>query len=181
MPQQHPATNPPQILVTLGSTFTNDEAFFRIAAESALLAAARAHIVTGKRTPHILNALHQAPPGPATISQWIDYTQEFPHLSGIVHHGGMATTHSALIHGIPQIVIPHAGDQFPQAARVTQARVGYGIKAQDFTMQNAPILLTDILWAPDFAEKARTMARHLHTLGGIPRAAQAIETLGNIS
>jgi len=167
----------PLVFITLGSTFANDERFFRIAAESALLNVARPVIATGKRVPKILASLKEAPPGPAIVRDWIDYSQIFPHLAGIVHHGGMATTHAALVHGIPQVIIPHAGDQYPQAARVTQAQVGYGIRTRDFTMENAPLILTDIIWGEEFRARAQEMALSLNELGGPTRAARAVESL----
>ncbi len=179
--QQQPLDLPPDarplLLITLGTTFANDESFFRIAGESALLSVGLPLIVTGQRAPQVLSSLQEAPPGPAIIRDWIDYAQVFPHLGGIAHHGGMATTHAALVHGIPQVVVPHAGDQYPQAARVTQARVGYGIRAKDFTMENAPLILADILWDPEFTKNARAMAETFRALGGPPRAADAVESL----
>ncbi len=176
-PLDFPADARPLLLITLGSTFANDENFFRIAGESALLAVGLPLIVTGQRAPKVLASLQEAPPGPAIIRDWIDYARIFPHLAGIAHHGGMATTHAALVHGIPQVVAPHAGDQYPQAARVTQAKVGYGIRAKDFTTENAPLILADILWDPEFAENARGMAEDFRALGGPPRAADAVEGL----
>ncbi len=180
-PQRLPLDEPPDprplLLATLGTTFAKDENFFRIAAESALLAVARPLLVTGKRAPQVLANLREAPPGPAIIRDWIDYDKYFPHLAGIVHHGGVATTHTALVYGIPQVVVPRAGDQYPQAARVTQAKVGYGIRTKDFTMENAPLILTDILWDDTFREQARRMARIMHALGGPPAAADAVEAM----
>jgi UDP:flavonoid glycosyltransferase YjiC (YdhE family) len=176
-PLDFPEDARPLLLITLGTTFANDENFFRIAGESTLLAVGMPVIVTGQRIPKVLASLQEAPPGPAIIRDWIDYARVFPHLAGIAHHGGMATTHSALVHGIPQVVVPHAGDQYPQAARVTQAKVGYGIRARDFTMENAPLILADILWDPDFAEAARSMAESFRALGGPPRAGDAVENL----
>ena len=177
-PLDFPTDARPLLLVTLGTTFANDENFFRIAGESALLAVGMPLIVTGQRIPKVLASLRDAPPGPAMIREWIDYGLVFPHLSGIVHHGGMATTHAALVHGVPQVIVPHAGDQYPQAARVTQAKVGYGIRPKDFTMENAPLILADILWDPEFEENARRMAHQFQALGGPPKAADAIESLG---
>ncbi len=49
----------------------------------------------------------------------------------MIHHGGMGTTHAALIHGVPQIVVPHAADQRGQARRVAQAKVGLNLTAHD--------------------------------------------------
>jgi UDP:flavonoid glycosyltransferase YjiC (YdhE family) len=168
----------PLLLVTLGTTFANDEQFFRIAAESALLSVGLPVIVTGKRAPKVLASLQEAPPGPAIIRDWVAYDALFPHLAAVVHHGGVGTTHAALVHGLPQVIVPHAGDQYPQAARVTQARVGYGIRTRDFTMENAPLIVADVLWDPEFREQARSMAQTLNALGGPPAAADALEALG---
>ena len=167
----------PLLMVTLGTTFANDESFFRIAAESSLLSVARPILVTGRRAQKLLDHLQEAPSGPAILREWVSYDKLFPHLAGIVHHGGVGTTHAALIHGIPQVVVPHAGDQYPQAARITQAKVGYGIRPKDFTMDNAPLILADILWDPEFRANAKRMAEAMSQLGGYKRAADAIEAL----
>ncbi len=176
-PLQLPPDTRPLLLVTLGTTFANDENFFRIAAESALLAVARPFLVTGRRAPRLLASLQEAPPGPAIIQDWVDYDKLFPQLAAAAHHGGVATTHAALAHGIPQVIVPHAGDQYPQAARVTQAGVGYGIRARDFTMENAPLILADVLWDPEFRENARRMAEIMQRLGGPAAAADAVESM----
>ncbi len=167
----------PRLLVTLGTTFANDENFFRIAAESSLLSVALPILVTGRRARKMLERLQEAPPGPAIIRDWISYDKLFPHLTGVAHHGGVGTTHAALIHGVPQVIVPHAGDQYPQAARVTQAKVGYGIRPKDFTMDNAPLILADIVWDPEFKTHATRFAEIMRRLGGPKRAAEAIEAL----
>ncbi|RUA16486.1 MAG: hypothetical protein DSY55_04030 [Clostridia bacterium] len=167
----------PLMMITLGTTFANDESFFRIAAEGTLLAVGRPLLVTGERIPRVLSSLQEARPGPAIIRKWIDYDQVFPHLGGIVHHGGMATTHAALMYGVPQVIVPHAGDQYPQAARITQAKVGYGIRPKDFDIENAPLILADILWDREFHDAALMMAEQFRKLGGRETAADAVEAL----
>ncbi len=165
----------PVALVTLGSTFANDETFFRLAAESVQMVGGNALVVTGRRTPELLASLQEAPPGRSTVVDWIDYEAVFPHLTAVIHHGGVATTHAALVHGIPQVVVPHAGDQFPQAARVTQAQVGYGIRPRDFTLENAPMIVADAVYDPEFRENALELAEEMQALGGVKRAVEAVE------
>lgn len=41
----------------------------------------------------------------------VSHDQLFGHASAVVHHGGAGTTASVLHAGIPQIVVPHIGDQ----------------------------------------------------------------------
>ncbi len=165
----------PLALVTLGSTFGDDETFFRLAAESVQMVGGNALVVTGRRTPQLLASLEQAPPGRSTVTDWIDYQAVFPHLTAVIHHGGVATTHAALVHGIPQVVVPHAGDQFPQAARITQAQVGYGIRPRDFTLENAPMIVADAVHDPEFKENALALAEEMRALGGVKTAVAAVE------
>jgi UDP:flavonoid glycosyltransferase YjiC (YdhE family) len=35
----------------------------------------------------------------------------FPQCSAVVHHGGAGTTHTAMLHGCPSVIIEHFGDQ----------------------------------------------------------------------
>ncbi|NOZ72378.1 MAG: glycosyltransferase family 1 protein [Chloroflexi bacterium] len=164
----------PRILITLGSTFNRDELFFRRAAESALLVGAQSWVVTGRHISEIVESLRQAPPARMTLNEWIDYDEAFARVDAVVHHGGVATTHAALVYGVPQVVVPHAGDQMPQAARVTQAAIGYGIKPRDFTYENAPLILADVLYDAEFRENAARLAGEMQELGGIETAVAAI-------
>ena len=165
----------PLALVTLGSTFANDETFFRLAAESVQMAGGSALVVVGRRASKVLASLQEAPPGRSIVVDWIDYWAVFPHLAAVVHHGGVATTHAALGHGVPQVVVPHAGDQFPQAARVTQAYIGYGIRPRDFNLENAPMIVADALHDQEFRESALELAEEMRALGGVKRALAAVE------
>jgi len=93
---------------------------------------------------------------------WIDYDHVFPRLKVIVHHGGMGTTHQAIVHGVPQVVVPHAADQRGQARRVAQAKIGLNLSAHDVkngqllpairaVMSDQKVITTAKQWAADFA------------------------------
>lgn len=61
----------------------------------------------------------------------VPYDWLFARVRAVVHHGGSGTTHSALQFGLPQLIIPHMGDQFLWGRRVAAARMGpkgFGIK-----------------------------------------------------
>lgn len=164
------ASENPLVLITLGSTFNRDDAFFRIAAAATLQAGAQPWVVIGRdaaRPPGL--------PDEVWLSEWVEYGALFPRLAAIVHHGGVATTQAALVYGLPQIVVPHAGDQMPQAGRVTQAGVGYGVRPADFDLARAPVLVSQLLGDPSFRVSAEWWAAEMAGLGGTGAAAQAIE------
>lgn len=163
--------DPPTVLVTLGSLFNRDPAFFRIAAEAVLLEGGQPLVATG--------AAGDPPPGlPAgvEVQPWVDFGQTLPRLAGIIHHGGVGTTHAALRHGLPQVVVPHAGDQQPQAGRVTQAGVGYGVAPASFTLPAARWLARQLLDNAALRQAAAAWQAELTALGGAPTAAAAIES-----
>ena len=139
-----------------------------------MLVGAQSWVVTGRHIPKIVASLRAAPPARMTLREWVDYDEAFASAAAVVHHGGVATTQKALVYGVPQVVIPHAGDQTPQAARVTQAGIGYGIKARDFTYENAPLILADALYDAEFRANATRLAGEMQALGGVRTAVEAV-------
>lgn len=47
----------------------------------------------------------------------------FPHVAAVVQHGGAGTVHAAARAGVPQVVVPVAGDQLWWARRVCEAGI----------------------------------------------------------
>ncbi len=172
-----PIASPPLVLVTLGSTFGDDEVFFRRSAAAVHAAGAESLLVVGRRAPELLRRLQEAPPPGSTVTDWVDYAAIFPRLAAILHHGGVATTHAAAAHGLPQVVVPHAGDQMPQAARVTQTGVGFGVRPQAFTGAAAGQLVARCLADSTLQARCAALATELHALGGPGTATAAIAAL----
>lgn len=161
--------DPPAVLITLGSLFNQDPAFYRIAAEAVLLAGGQPLIVTGGST----DALPVLPAGVA-VHSWLDFGQTLPRLAGIIHHGGVGTTHAALRHGLPQVAVPHAGDQQPQAGRITQAGFGYGVAPANFTLPAARWLARQLLEYDALRQAAAAWRAELAALGCVEAAVEAI-------
>ena len=65
------------------------------------------------------------------LSHW----QLFPRLAGVVHHGGAGTTAAAARAGVPQVVLPHAFDQFLLADRVVRAQLGVSFRRSRLTVE----------------------------------------------
>lgn len=171
MPAPPEPLEPPTVLVTLGSLFNQDPAFFRIAAEAVLVEGGQPLVVTG--------GIGDAPTGlPAgvEVQPWVDFEHTLPRLAGIIHHGGVGTTHAALRHGLPQVVVPHAGDQQPQAGRITVAGVGYGVAPARFTLPAARWLARQLLENAALRQTAAAWQAELAALAGVAAAALSIES-----
>lgn len=68
--------------------------------------------------------LRQRLPRNVFLLESIPHTWLLPQTSAIIHHGGAGTTGAALRAGIPNIVIPHFGDQFFWGRRVAEIGAG---------------------------------------------------------
>ncbi len=169
----------PLALITLGTTFTGDLGFFAWSAQAAYRAGLVPIVVIGWNpvTPEEKAKLKAALPPSTRLLNWVSFQHVLPRTRVMVHHGGMGTTHAALIYGVPQLVVPHAADQQGQARRAAQAAVGIKLTAhevrQGLLMQGVKALATD----ETVLATARQFAADMHARGGPDRAAEAVEAL----
>lgn len=157
---------PPPLVFTLGSLAGASPGDFPAAA----LAASRS---LGRRA--VLIA-----PGPPTRHRdvirrpHVDYAALFPHAAAIVHHGGIGTVAQALAAAKAQLIIPHLGDQFDNAARVTRLRIGHSLPAHRFHGGDAPAALDRLL--ADSVPGMPRLARSVQGTDGASAAADAISS-----
>lgn len=170
----------PLALITLGTAFTGDLGFFSWAAQAAARLDLIPIVVIGwtplapERKAELLAAL----PRRARLLNWVDFHHVLPRARLAIHHGGMGTTHAVVVHGVPQLVVPHAADQRAQARRVAQAKVGLNLSAHDVRQgalfSGARALLND----DKVQQRARDLATEMAACGGPQRAARLLaETL----
>ncbi len=169
----------PLALVTLGSVFTGDLGFFSWAAQAAARAGYVPVVVIGRNpiTPEKKAELKAALPPGTRLLNWVPFEHVLPRTRLMIHHGGMGTTHAAVVHGIPQIAVPHAADQRGNARRIAQAKVGLNLTALDVQrgalLEGARALRDDTR----VQQNARELAAAFAALGGAERAAAALEAV----
>jgi UDP:flavonoid glycosyltransferase YjiC (YdhE family) len=128
-------------------------------------------------TPEQKAELKAALPGSTRLLNWVSFDHVLPRTRLMIHHGGMGTTHAAVIHGIPQIAVPHAADQRGNARRIAQAKVGVSLTAHD-VRHGALLEGTRALTNDDTARKnAQQLAEDFAALGGAKRAGEALEMI----
>ncbi len=184
---QHPKDAPPEWLVaipddvplavvTLGTTFTGDLGFFSWGAQAAARVGLLPIVAIGfnpfppDKKQELINAL----PKGTRLVNFIPFEHVLPRARLIIHHGGMGTTHYAVVHGIPQIVVPHAADQRVQARRVAQAKIGLNLTAHDVRQGKLWEAAQALAGHLPAWEAAQTFATQMSASGGAPRAAQAL-------
>ncbi len=169
----------PLALITLGSVFTGDLGFFSWAAQAAAHAGCLPVVAIGRNpiTPEAKAQLKAALPPATRLLNWVPFDHVLPRTRLIIHHGGMGTTHAAVIHGIPQIAVPHAADQRSNARRIAQAKVGLNLSAHD-VQRGALLEGARALSADDRVRaNAQRLAADFAALGGADQAAAELEAL----
>jgi len=166
-------------LVTQGTVFTGDLSLYSMAAQ-ALASVGITPIVTlgwQPLPPPQKAALKRALPAGTRLLQWAPYEHILPRCRIAIHHGGMGTTHSLVMHSLLQIVLPKAADQNLQARRVADAKIGLTLTAQALRQGQLPVAVRALLEADWVQENARQLAGEMAALGGAERAADLLEGL----
>jgi len=169
----------PWVLITLGTTFGNDPNFFITAAHAAKNMGCLPLLALGGQIPQAeLPKLRARLPRSTVVAQFLPLAEILPHVSAVIHHGGVGTTHAAIVHGIPQIIVPHAGDQRRQAQGIQRTKAGIAMLPKDVTLDDLSQSLARLL--PDLSPmraNAQALQAEFATLGGVDRAADLLEHL----
>ena len=86
-------------------------------------------------------------PDKARIERFIPQADVLPDCSAVIHHGGAGTLMGALVHGVPQLVIPQGADNLVNARLVEKAGVGAVIDADSLRAQTVRDGLRSVLGA----------------------------------
>lgn len=166
-------------VVTLGSTFTGDLGFFAQGAQAVAAAGLLPVVVLGPAPlpPAQKERLKAALPGGTRLLAWVPFEHVLPRARVIVHHGEMGTTHAAIVHTVPQVIVPHAADQRGQARRAAQAKVGLHLSAQEVRRGQLVTAVSAITSTDWVLERVQALAAQFAALGGPPRAATLLESV----
>lgn len=104
----------------------------------------------------------------------VSHDQLFRHASVVIHHGGAGTTASVLHAGVPQVVIPHFGDQYFWAETVRGLGVGRILRKR-YWPERLGTRVQSVEKASAYAEKARAAAALLAQEDGPGKAVRALE------
>ncbi len=107
------------------------------------------------------------------------FSSLFPRAAAIVHQGGVGTTQQALRAGRPQLIVPHLGDQFDNAARLVRLGCGATLGRARYRAARIAAVLEGLLTGPlllDTAIRLGTVASREdgagiaadHIVGSVP-------------
>jgi len=165
---------PAPIVFTLGSSAVGvPGAFYEESVKAAASLGRRAVLLVGRPQQSI-----SRPVVPAGMMA-VDYAPHgalFPRAAAVVHHGGVGTTAQGLRAGCPALIVPHAHDQFDNAARVERLGLGRTLDARRYSADAAAPLLRALLDAPQVAARGREIAAAITAEDGAATAVRTIET-----
>jgi len=93
------------------------------------------------------------------FTKTIDYNAIFPKISAVVHHGGSGTTHTALMHARPSMIVPHVIDQFQWNRILHKKGVGpLGPSINKLEKSEFKSKLSDLLSKVDYSTAAKKIA-----------------------
>jgi UDP:flavonoid glycosyltransferase YjiC (YdhE family) len=166
----------PPIVFTLGSSaFWVARNFYRDSIEAARALGKRALLLIG----HSRNLpAEELPPGVAAF-EYAPYSEVLPRACAVVHQGGVGTTGQGLRSGKPVLILPHAHDQFDNAARVVRLGCGRTIPRPQYSVATATTELRALLNNQSYAERAAEIGEVVRQENGASVAVDAIERVLN--
>jgi UDP:flavonoid glycosyltransferase YjiC (YdhE family) len=168
---------PAPIVFTLGSSaFWVAKDFYRDSIKAAQNLGQRALLLIG----HARNLPTEALPKGMAAFEYAPFGYVLPRARAIVHQGGVGTTGQGLRSGRPVLIVPHAHDQFDNAARVVRLGCGRWIARPRYNARSATRELEALLGTQDYETKAAEIGRQVQNERGAAAAADAIEEVLNV-
>lgn len=112
------------------------------------------------------------PPNVRTTG-WLPFPAVFPAAAGAVHHGGSGTLLTALAAGIPQLLVPGAGDRRVNGELLAASGAGLAVPVDRITARDLERLATD----DALATAARELAAQI---AAMPDPADVVRDLGTL-
>lgn len=160
----------PLVYLTLG-TVQNKAAVFRAALESLAGLGVRILVTVG---PDGDPAALGRQPSNVTIERYVSQTDVLPHCTAVVSHGGSGTFLAALGHGLPQLCLPQAADQFRNAQGAVRTGAGLALPPDDATPEAIANALRRILVEDSFRDAAAGLAEDIRAM---PSPAEVVTAL----
>lgn len=143
------------VLLSPGTGNTQAKKFFEEGLQACRILGLRA--LVGTRFP---GQLPSPLPDHARHFEYLPFSEVLPHVSVLVHHGGIGTMSQAFAAAVPQLVMPMAHDQPDNALRMKKLDAGEFLSPRQFTAGNVAAALKRILSEAD----VKDACEHLATL-----------------
>jgi len=163
---------PAPIVFTLGSSaYWVAQNFYRDSIGTARALGRRALLLIGHQ--------RNMPPPPLPVGvaafEYAPYSEVLPRACAIVHQGGVGTTGQGMRSGKPVLIVPHAHDQFDNAARIERLGCGRVLPRPRYNAESAAGELRLLLEDAKYSAAAAKVGEVVREESGARIAAGEIE------
>ena len=163
---------PAPIVFTLGSSaYWVAQNFYRDSIWAARALGRRALLLIG----HPRNTLPPPLPEGVAAFEYAPYSEVLPRACAIVHQGGVGTTGQGMRSGKPVLIVPHAHDQFDNAARIERLGCGRVLPRPRYNAESAAGELRLLLEDAKYSAAAAKVGEVVREESGARIAAGEIE------
>jgi len=163
---------PPPIVFTLGSSaIWVARNFYRDSIAAAQALGRRALLLIG----HERNRPPADLPESVAAFEYAPFGEVLPRALAVVHQGGVGTTGQGLRSGRPVLIVPHAHDQFDNAARVARLGCARILARPRYNAHSATRELRSLLENESYAATAAEVGAQVQSENGAAVAVDAIE------
>ena len=167
----------PPILFSLGTAVVHVAGrFYHTAAEACRRLGRRGILLTNRAEYAPKPA--DLPPGVRAFS-YAPFSQVMPRCACSVHHGGIGTTAQGLRSGRPTVIVPHAYDQFDNAARAKRLGVSATLWATRVNPERLTAALRGVLDNQEIAARAAALGHKIREDDGAKAAATCLEKIAS--
>jgi calicheamicin 4-deoxy-4-thio-alpha-D-digitoxosyltransferase len=167
-----PADGRPVLLVSLGTAFNHQPAFFRTCLDA--FADSPWHVVMA-----IGRQIEPAELGPvpanAEVHQWMPQLAVLRHAAVFVTHAGMGSTMESLHFGVPLVAVPQMAEQDAVARRIVELGLGRMIPPDDVTAEGLREAVDAVAADAGTARRVADLRAEIDGSGGPVRAAEVVE------
>ena len=171
---REPPGDAPLVYVTLGTVRAHTAA---LADAVAGLADLDVRVVVAAGPAGDPAALGPQPPH-VTVAAWVDQAALLPRCAVVVSHTGSGTFLGALAHGVPQLCLPQAADQFRNAAAAERGGLGLVLTPGEATAPRVADAVRRLLAEDGFRAAAGRVATEI---AAMPSPAQVVPRLEQLA
>lgn len=114
-------------------------------------------------------------PPNVTVERYVSQTEVLPRVSAVVSHAGSATFLGALCHGVPQVCLPQAADQFRNAKGGVASGSALVLLPSEATPQTVADAVSRVLTDVRFRAAAKVVADEIESLPSPTEVVHALE------
>lgn len=166
------ADDRPLLVISLGSAYNRRADFYRKCLRA--FADLDVHVVMS-----VGRGVQPAELGPIPdnfdVRQWIPQLKVLGEADAFITHAGMGGVTEGLYHGVPQVAVPQAADQFMNADRLAELGLGERADADAVEPEQLREQVLRVAADPDVAVNCARIRDEIGRSGGVRRAVEILE------